>query len=210
MAKTRTNTETPAKNAQDLRDAFHQLGNLFFDVRARLWQLEALFATMSGLETLEVARTDELVYIANLVDMGRDVAKLGETQAEVFNDALDKLKDRLFRQPLAGDSMPMEIAAQMLGIAGWHRPADNGDEMYRRVEMLNVLKDYFLATSDGALKDHLGDALEAWIAMLESQGAQLHLVPWKSGYEQWRYNCKPGFGPHAVHLHPMPEAVAAG
>jgi len=195
MAETRTNTETPTKDAQDLRDAFHQLGNLFFDVRARLWQLEALFATLSGTDTLEIAATDELVYISNLVDMGRDVAKLGDDSAEVFHDALDKLEDRLFRQPQAGDAMPLEIAVQMLGIAAWHKPTDDSEEMCRRVQMLNTLKDHFLAAPTSALQDHLGDALEAWIAMLESQGAELHLVPWKSGYEQWRYNRKPGFGP---------------
>lgn len=195
MTETCATPETLTQPAQDLRDAVRQLGNLFFQVRARLWQLEALFASMSGLETLEIARTDELVHIANLVDMGRDVAKLGETQAEAFDDALDKLNDRLFRQPQADDAMPLEIAMEMLGIAVWRRPTDDGEEMFQRVEMLNSLKDYFLAAPAGTLQDHMGHALEGWIAMLEEQGAALRLVPWESGYEQWRYNWKPGFGP---------------
>lgn len=191
MAETRINEVDFPNLSGDL----HALRKQFMNVRARLWQLEALFQAMGSLESLETCMTEELIQISQLVDMGRDVAGLGEAQAQALDDDLDKFHDRLFRQPVEGDAMPLEFLADMLETAALHEPPEDGDEMYRRVQLANTLKGYVAASEGTQLGGALGSALDAWLGMLDRQGAVLHLVPWASGYQEYRYNWKPGFEP---------------
>lgn len=197
MAETRTPhaRDTQEVDFPNLHGDLHALDRMFFEVRARLWQLEALFDAMGSLDSLQTCITEELVQISNLVDMGRDVARLGETKAEALDTALDRFEDRLFREPATGDAMPLEILAEMLEIAATNEPTTDNEVMHRRVEMANILKGYVAATEDTEMGAVLDSALDAWLAMLDRQGAQLSLVPWASGYQQYRYNWRHGFGP---------------
>ena len=119
----RTNGMNPTPS---IREEFHDAANrCLYAVQARLWQLEALLHAMGNLDCLQMAVTDELAQLARLVEMGGDVAKLGDDAAAELRDFLEVLGNRVQYQPEAGDLMPVDLWASMLEIAALDEDVTN-------------------------------------------------------------------------------------
>jgi len=151
-----------------------------YAVQARLWQLEALLQAMGNMDCLQIAATDELVQLAHLVEMGGDVARLGDDAAAQLRDFLEGLGDRVQYQPEAGDPIPVDLWASMLEIAALDEDVTNSSRMDELTKFADTLRGYAIGNDNSSLHA----ALSAWLGMMERKGAQLCIVP---GADRPRY-----------------------
>lgn len=174
----RTNDMQPTPS---VREAFHEAVNRhLYAVQARFWQLEALLHAMGKMDCLQIAATDELVQLANLVEMGGDVAKLGDKAAAEYRDFIDNLAERVQYQPEAGDPMPVDLWASMLEIAALDEDVTNSSRMDDLAKFADTLRGYAIGNDNSSLHA----ALSAWLGMMERKGARLCIV---QGADRQRY-----------------------
>ena len=163
-----------------IREAFHVAGCRLIDVQSQLWKLDALLDTMTEMECLQSANTDDLVKIGLLVEMGRDVARQGDKAADEYRRNFEILAERVQYQPEAGDPMPVDLWASMLEIAALDEDVTNSPRMDELTKFADTLRGYAIGNDDSRLHA----ALSAWLGMMERKGAQLCIV---QGADRPRY-----------------------